>query len=73
MKKQIAACEKKIFDYEKTKLSLEKEMLEDGFYNSINENRVQKVSSDLKNIMNLISDEEKKWEIITDKIDNNNL
>ena len=73
MKKKIAACEKKIFDYEKTKLSLEKEMLEDGFYNSINENRVQKVSSDLKNIMNLISDEEKKWEIITDKIDNNNL
>ena len=72
MKKKIAACEKKIFDYEKTKLSLEKEMLEDGFYNSINENRVQKVSSDLKNIMNLISDEEKKWEIITDKTDNNN-
>ena len=73
LKKKIAACEKKIFDFEKVKLSLEKEMLEKDFYNSNNDCRVQKVSNDLKNIMNMISDEEKKWETITDKIDNNNL
>ncbi|MDC0531043.1 ATP-binding cassette domain-containing protein [Alphaproteobacteria bacterium] len=70
LKKLLSVSEKKIHDYEKKKSSLEKEMLDDQFYDIKNNSRIKAVNIDLKKVLQIISQEEKIWEKIAEDIEN---
>ncbi len=70
LKKLLSASEKKIQDYEKQKSSLEKEMLDDQFYDTKNNSRIKEVNIDLKKVLQIILQEEKIWEKIAKDIEN---
>ncbi len=69
LKKLLKNCENKITVYENKKNNLENEMLLENFYEANNQKRIQEVSSELKTLKNLISEEEKKWEELAVKIE----
>ena len=70
LKKLLSASEKKIHDYEKQKSSLEKEMLDDQFYDTKNNSRIKEVNIDLKKVLQVLSQEEKIWEKVAEDIEN---
>ena len=70
LKKLLSASEKKIHDYEKQKSSLEKEMLDDQFYDTKNNSRIKEVNINLKKVLQVLSQEEKIWEKIAEDIEN---
>jgi ATP-binding cassette subfamily F protein 3 len=69
LKKSLTYSEKKIFEYEKEKKTLEIEMLNENFYASNNQKRVQEVNVNLKKLLQQIVEEEKVWEKIAEKIE----
>ncbi len=69
LKKLLTNCENKISKYEKQKSILEDEMLLENFYEANNQKRIQKVNIELKTLINLITEEEKKWEELVVKIE----
>ena len=69
LKKLLTNCENKISKYEKQKSILENEMLLENFYEANNQKRIQEVNIELKNLINLITKEEKKWEELVVKIE----
>ena len=69
LKKLLKICENKITDYEKQKSNLENEMLLENFYEAKNQKRIQEVNIELKSLINLITEEEKKWEELAVKIE----
>ena len=70
LKKLLSESEKKIHDYEKQKSSLEKEMLDDQFYDTKNNSRIKEVNIDLKKVLQVLSQEEKIWEKVAEDIEN---
>ena len=44
-------------------------MLLDNFYEANNKKRIQEVNNELKSLINLIKEEEKKWEELVVKIE----
>ena len=69
LKKSLTYSEKKILEYEKEKKTLEIEMLNENFYASNNQKRVQEVNVNLKKLLQQIVEEEKIWEKIAEKIE----
>ena len=69
LKKLLTNCENKISKYEKQKNILEDEMLLENFYEANNQKRIQEVNIELKTLINLITEEEKKWEELVVKIE----
>ena len=69
LKKLLTNCENKISKYEKQKSILEDEMLLENFYKDNNQKRIQEVNIELKTLINLITEEEKKWEELVVKIE----
>ena len=69
LKKLLTNCENKISKYEKQKGILEDEMLLENFYEANNQKRIQEVNIELKTLINLITEEEKKWEELVVKIE----
>ncbi len=69
LKKLLTNCENKISKYEKQKSILEDEMLLEDFYEANNQKRIQEVNIELKTLINLITEEEKKWEELVVKIE----
>ena len=69
LKKLLTNCENKILKYEKQKSILEDEMLLENFYEANNQKRIQEVNIELKTLINLITEEEKKWEELLVKIE----
>ena len=69
LKKLLTNCENKISKYEKQKSILEHEMLLENFYEANNQKRIQEVNIELKTLINLITEEEKKWEELVVKIE----
>ena len=69
LKKLLTHCENKISKYEKQKSILEDEMLLENFYEANNQKRIQEVNIELKTLINLITEEEKKWEELVVKIE----
>ena len=69
LKKLLTNCENKISKYEKQKSILENEMLLENFYEANNQKRIQEVNIELKTLINLITEEEKKWEELVVKIE----
>ena len=69
LKKLLTNCENKISKYEKQKSILEDEMLLENFYEANNQKRIQEVNIELKTLINLITEEEKKWEELVVKIE----
>ena len=69
LKKLLTNCENKISKYEKQKSILEGEMLLENFYEANNQKRIQEVNIELKTLINLITEEEKKWEELVVKIE----
>ena len=69
LKKSLTYSEKKIFEYEKEKKTLEIEMLNENFYASNNQKRIQEVNVNLKKLLQQIVEEEKVWEKIAEKIE----
>ncbi len=69
LKKLLKNCENKITDYENQKSNLENEMLLENFYEVNNQKRIQEVNIELKTLINLITEEEKKWEELVIKIE----
>ena len=69
LKKLLTNCENKISKYEKQKSILEDEMLLENFYEANNQKRIQEVNIELKSLINLITEEEKKWEELVVKIE----
>ena len=69
LKKLLKICENKITDYENKKSNLENEMLLENFYAVNNHKRIQEVNIELKTLIHLITEEEKKWEELADKIE----
>ena len=69
LKKSLIYSEKKILEYEKEKKTLEIEMLNENFYVSNNQKRVQEVNVNLKKLLQQIVEEEKVWEKIAEKIE----
>ena len=69
LKKLLTNCENKILKYEKQKSILEDEMLLENFYEANNQKRIQEVNIELKTLINLITEEEKKWEELVVKIE----
>ena len=69
LKKSLTYSEKKILEYEKEKKTLEIEMLNENFYASNNQKRVQEVNVNLKTLLQQIVEEEKVWEKIAEKIE----
>ena len=69
LKKSLTYSEKKILEYEKEKKTLEIEMLNENFYASNNQQRVQEVNVNLKKLLQQIVEEEKVWEKIAEKIE----
>ena len=69
LKKSLTYSEKKILEYEKEKKTLEIEMLNENFYASNNQKRVQEVNVNLKKLLQQIVEEEKVWEKIAEKIE----
>jgi len=69
LKKKLTYSEKKIFEYEKEKKSLEIEMLNKNFYASNNQKRAQEVNVNLQKILLQIAEEEKVWEKIAENIE----
>ena len=69
LKKLLTNCENKISKYEKQKTILEDEMLLENFYEANNQKRIQEVNIELKTLINLITEEEKKWEELVIKIE----
>ncbi len=69
LKKLLTNCENKILKYEKQKSILEDEMLLENFYEADNQKRIQEVNIELKTLINLITEEEKKWEELVVKIE----
>ena len=69
LKKLLTNCENKISKYEKQKSILEDEMLLENFYEANNQKRIQEVNIELKTLINLITEEEKKWEELLVKIE----
>ena len=69
LKKLLTNCENKISKYEKQKSILENEMLLKNFYEANNQKRIQEVNIELKTLINLITEEEKKWEELVVKIE----
>ena len=69
LKKSLTYSEKKILEYEKEKKTLEIEMLNENFYASNNQKRVQEVNVNLKKLLQKIAEEEKVWEKIAEKIE----
>ena len=69
LKKSLTYSEKKILEYEKEKKTLEIEMLNENFYVSNNQKRVQEVNVNLKKLLQQIVEEEKVWEKIAEKIE----
>ena len=69
LKKLLTNCENKISKYEKQKSILEQEMLLENFYEANNQKRIQEVNIELKTLINLITEEEKKWEELVVKIE----
>ena len=69
LKKLLTNCENKISKYEKQKSILEDEMLLKNFYEANNQKRIQEVNIELKTLINLITEEEKKWEELVVKIE----
>ena len=72
LKKLLTNCENKISKYEKQKSILEYEMLLENFYEANNQKRIQEVNIELKTLINLITEEEKKWEELVVKIEKQN-
>jgi len=72
LKKLLTNCENKISKYEKQKSILEDEMLLENFYEANNQKRIQEVNIELKTLINLITEEEKKWEDLAVKIEDYN-
>ncbi len=69
LKKLLKICENKITDYENQKSNLENEMLLENFYEANNQKRIHEVNIELKSLINLITEEEKKWEELAVKIE----
>ena len=69
LKKLLTNCENKISKYEKQKSILEDEMLLENFYEANNQKRIHEVNIELKTLINLITEEEKKWEELVVKIE----
>tara|TARA_B100000963_G_scaffold299716_1_gene271853 strand:- start:119 stop:574 length:456 start_codon:yes stop_codon:yes gene_type:complete len=69
LKKLLKNCENKITDYENQKSNLENEMLLENFYEVNNQKRIQEVNIELKTLIKLITEEEKKWEELVVKIE----
>ena len=69
LKKLLTNCENKISKYEKQKSILEDEMLLENFYEANNQKRIQEVNIELKTLIDLITEEEKKWEELVVKIE----
>ena len=69
LKKLLTNCENKISKYEKQRSILEDEMLLKNFYEANNQKRIQEVNIELKTLINLITEEEKKWEELVVKIE----
>ena len=69
LKKLLTNCENKISKYEKQKSILEDEMLLENFYEANNQKRIQEINIQLKTLINLITEEEKKWEELVVKIE----
>ena len=69
LKKSLTYSEKKILEYEKEKKTIEIEMLNENFYASNNQKRVQEVNVNLKKLLQQIVEEEKVWEKIAEKIE----
>ena len=69
LKKLLTNCENKISKYEKQKSILEYEMLLENFYEANNQKRIQEVNIELKTLINLITEEENKWEELVVKIE----
>ncbi len=69
IKNLLINCENKISKYEKQKSILEDEMLLENFYEANNQKRIQEVNIELKTLINLITEEEKKWEELVVKIE----
>ena len=69
LKKLLTNCENKISKYEKQKSILEDEMLLENFYEANNQKRIQEVNIELKTLIHLITEEEKKWEELVVKIE----
>ena len=69
LKKLLTNCENKISKYEKQKSILEDEMLLENFYEANNQKRIQEVNVELKTLINLITEEEHKWEELVVKIE----
>ncbi len=69
LKKRLTNCENKILKYEKQKSILEHEMLLENFYEANNQKRIQEVNIELNTLINLITEEEKKWEELVVKIE----
>ena len=69
LKKLLTNCENKISKYEKQKSILEDEMLLENFYEANNQKRIQEVNIELNTLINLITEEEKKWEELVVKIE----
>ena len=70
LKKLLKNCENKLTVYENKKSKLENEMLLENFYDGNNQKRIQEVSSELKTLKDLITEEEKKWEELAVQIEN---
>ena len=69
LKKLLKNCENKITDYENQKSNLENEMLLENFYEVNNQKRIQEVNIELKTLIKLITEEEKKWEELAVKLE----
>ncbi len=69
LKKLLTNCENKISKFEKQKSILEDEMLLENFYEANNQKRIQEVNIELKTLIHLITEEEKKWEELVVKIE----
>ena len=69
LKKSLTYSEKKILEYEKEKKTLEIEMLNENFYASNNQKRIQEVNVNLKKLLQQIVEEEKVWQKLAEKIE----
>ena len=69
LKKSLTYSEKKILEFEKEKKTLEIEMLNQNFYSSNNQKRVQEVNVNLQKVLLQIAEEEKVWEKIVESIE----
>jgi ATP-binding cassette, subfamily F, member 3 len=72
LKKRLSFSEKKMNEYVKKKSDLEKEMLGDQFYDVKNTSRIKDANTDLKNIIQLLKQEERLWEKTAEDIENFN-